>query len=64
MRSEFEFSEEYKKAPPHEQALLDELADILHEVQYAKEGTRASARRQAAIDILDAIKLAYMAVKL
>ena len=39
--------------------VLENLCQIIFEAQYAKEGFRAGARRQAAEDILEAVEKAY-----
>lgn len=56
MSKDFKYSKEYQEAQQHEQWILDALADMLLDVQYAKLGNKAEARRETAFKILEAIK--------
>lgn len=58
MNKDFQYSDEYKELTEHEQGLLDTLAEILFEVQYAKMGEKTQARRDAALTILKAFEKA------
>lgn len=61
--NDWKFSKEYKKATKTEQGMLDELADIMYKVQYAKMGNKAEARRRASLYILTSVKEAYKTYK-
>lgn len=59
MSKDWKYSKEYEEATLAEKQVLEALSDILFDVQYANTGSRAAARRDAALTILRVIKEAY-----
>jgi hypothetical protein len=56
MNKDWQYSEEYKSASDEDKELLDDLANMMYEVQYARLGNKTEARRQAAMSIFRMLK--------